>query len=67
MVAKATPTAIEPSSVRSIPAKVAAEDTEGLKASLLEAADSEATPVWFTVECPKCGERSRVEASVHTS
>jgi hypothetical protein len=39
MVAKATPTAIEPSSVRLVPA-----------------ADSQATRLWRTLECSKCGE-----------
>jgi hypothetical protein len=44
-----------------------AESGEHLKASLLEAAGSAATPVWLTVECPKCGERSRVAAPVQRS
>jgi hypothetical protein len=44
-----------------------AESGEQLKASLLEGAESAATPVWLTVECPKCGERSRVAAPVERS
>jgi hypothetical protein len=35
--------------------------------SLLEGAESAAAPVWLTVECPKCGERSRVAAPVQRS
>jgi hypothetical protein len=35
-----------------------------LKASLLEAAGSAVKPVWITVECDNCGERSRIEAPV---
>jgi hypothetical protein len=41
-----------------------AESGEQLKASLLEGAESAATPVWLTVDCPYCGERSWVEAPV---
>src|SRR5215831_12081217 len=45
-------------------AEAAAENAEQLKASLLEAAGSTVRPVWLTVECSSCGERSRVEAPV---
>jgi hypothetical protein len=45
-------------------AAAAAENVEQLKASLLEAAGSAVKPVWLTVECSACGERSRVEAPV---
>ena len=37
---------------------------EQLKSSLLEAAGSAVKPVWLTVECAACGERSRIEAPV---
>jgi hypothetical protein len=37
---------------------------EQLTASLLEAAGSAVKPVWLTVECAACGERSRIEAPV---
>jgi hypothetical protein len=37
---------------------------EQLQASLLEAAGSAVRPVWITVECEGCGQRSRVEAPV---
>jgi hypothetical protein len=42
-----------------------AESGEQSKAPLLEAASSAATPDWLTVECPKCGKRSRVAVPVH--
>lgn len=42
----------------------AAENVEQLKASLLEAAGTAVKPVWITVECDSCGERSRIEAPV---
>ena len=45
-------------------ALAAAENVEALTASLLEAAGSAVKPVWLTVECSGCGERSRVEAPV---
>jgi hypothetical protein len=55
---------IDPASVRPMLAAAAAENAEQLKASLLEAAGSAVSPVWLTVECSNCGERSRVEAPV---
>jgi hypothetical protein len=60
----ATVTNADPSTVRPLLAAVAAENVEQLKASLLEAAGSAVKPVWLTVECSSCGERSRVEAPV---
>jgi hypothetical protein len=54
----------DPASVRRRLARAAAENVEQLKASLLEAAGSAVRPVWVTVECAGCGERSRVEAPV---
>jgi hypothetical protein len=57
-----TTAAITPSSVRPMFAEAAAENVEQLTASLLEAAGSAVRPVWLTVECSTCGERSRVEA-----
>jgi len=45
-------------------AAAAVENVEQLKTSLLEAAGSAVKPVWLTVECSGCGERSRVEAPV---
>jgi hypothetical protein len=60
-----TPTIpIGPANVRPMLAEAAAENAELLKASLLEAAGSAVRPVWLTVECSNCGERSRVEAPV---
>jgi hypothetical protein len=56
--------AIDPANVRPMLAAAAAENAERLKASLLEAAGSAVRPVWLTVECSNCGERSRVEAPV---
>jgi hypothetical protein len=60
----ATTVAIAPSNVRPMLAEAAAENAEQLKVSLLEAAGSAVKPVWLTVECSNCGERSRVEAPV---
>jgi hypothetical protein len=60
----ATGTNADPSTVRPLPAAAAAENLEQLQASLLEAAGSAVKPVWLTVECSACGERSRVEAPV---
>jgi hypothetical protein len=57
-------TALDPASVRPMLAEAAAENAEQLTASLLEAAGSAVRPVWLTVECSNCGERSRVEAPV---
>jgi hypothetical protein len=57
-------TAIDPANVRPMLAEAVAENAEQLKASLLEAAGSAVRPVWLTVECFNCGERSRVEAPV---
>jgi hypothetical protein len=54
----------DPATVRPSLALAAAENVEALKASLLEAAGSAMKPVWLTVECSGCGERSRVEAPV---
>jgi hypothetical protein len=50
--------------VRPSLAAAAAENVEQLKATLLDAAGSATRPVWLTVECSGCGERSRVEAPV---
>jgi hypothetical protein len=58
------PIAITPANVRPMLAEAAAENAEQLKASLLEAAGSAVRPVWLSVECSHCGERSRVEAPV---
>ena len=55
---------VDPATVRPLLAAAAAENVEQLKASLLEAAGSAVKPVWLTVECTGCGERSRVEAPV---
>jgi hypothetical protein len=52
----------DPATVRPSLATAAAENVEQLTASLLEAAGSAVKPVWLTVECSGCGERSRVEA-----
>jgi hypothetical protein len=60
----ATVTTADPATVRPLLAAAAAENVEQLKASLLEAAGSAVKPVWLTVECSACGERSRVEAPV---
>src|SRR3954470_23546418 len=64
----AVPTALvvsaDPSTVRPSLALAAAENLEQLKASLLQAAGSAVKPVWLTVECSGCGERSQVEAPV---
>jgi hypothetical protein len=54
----------DPSTVRPSLALAAAENLEQLKASLLEAAGSAVKPVWLTVECSGCGERSQVEAPI---
>jgi hypothetical protein len=54
----------DPASVRPSLAVAAAENVEQLKTSLLEAAGSAVKPVWLTVECTACGERSRIEAPV---
>jgi hypothetical protein len=54
----------DPASVRPSLAAAAAENVEQLKSSLLEAAGSAVKPVWLTVECAACGERSRIEAPV---
>ena len=54
----------DPASVRPSLAAAAAENVEQLTSSLLEAAGSAAKPVWLTVECAACGERSRIEAPV---
>ena len=62
-VAVATVSA-DPATVRPRLAAAAAENFEQLKASLLEAAGSAVKPIWLTVECSSCGERSRVEAPV---
>jgi hypothetical protein len=62
---EALPTStIDPASVRPLLAEAAAENAEQLKASLVQAAGSAVRPVWLTVECSNCGERSRVEAPV---
>jgi len=62
-VAVATVSA-DPATVRPRLAAAAAENFEQLQASLLGAAGSAVKPVWLTVECSGCGERSRVEAPV---
>jgi hypothetical protein len=66
--ATATPVATianaDPAAVRPSFAAAAAENVDQLTASLLEAAGSAVKPVWLTVECAACGERSRVEAPV---
>jgi hypothetical protein len=54
----------DPSTVRPSLALAAAENVEQLTASLLEAAGSAVKPVWLTVECAGCGERSQVEAPI---
>lgn len=54
----------DPATVRPSLAVAAAANVEQLTASLLEAAGSAVKPVWLTVECAACGERSRVEAPV---
>jgi hypothetical protein len=54
----------DPATVRPLLAAAAAENVEQLKTSLLEAAGSAVKPVWITVECDSCGERSRIEAPV---
>jgi hypothetical protein len=60
----ATVTSADPATVRPLLAAAAAENVEQLTSSLLEAAGSAVKPVWLTVECGACGERSRVEAPV---
>jgi hypothetical protein len=60
----ATVKAADPASVRPLLAAAAAENVEQLKSSLLEAAGSAVKPVWLTVECSGCGQRSRIEAPV---
>jgi len=62
--APATSAKPDPATVRPLLAAAAAENVEKLKASLLEAAGSAVNPVWLTVECAGCGERSRVEAPI---
>jgi hypothetical protein len=62
--AAATLTRADPATVGPSLATAAAENVEQLTASLLEAAGSAVKPVWLTVECAGCGERSRVEAPV---
>jgi hypothetical protein len=59
-----TATNADPATVRPSLAAAAAENVEQLKASLLEAAGSAVKPVWLTVDCSACGERSRVETPV---
>jgi hypothetical protein len=54
----------DPASVRPSLARAAAENVEALKDSLLEAAAAATKPVWITVECSGCGERSRIEAPI---
>jgi hypothetical protein len=54
----------DPATVRPLLAVAAAQNVEQLTASLLEAAGSAVKPVWLTVECAACGERSRIEAPV---
>jgi hypothetical protein len=56
--------AADPPTVRPSLALAAAENLEQLTASLLEAAGSAVKPVWLTVECAGCGERSQVEAPI---
>jgi hypothetical protein len=60
----ATSVGADPATVRPRLAAAAAENLEQLQASLLEAAGSVVKPVWLTVECSGCGERSRIEAPV---
>jgi hypothetical protein len=60
----ATRVGADPATVRPRLAVAAAENLEQLQASLLEAAGSAVKPVWLTVECSGCGERSRIEAPV---
>ena len=62
--AAGTVASADPASVRPSLAAAAAENVEQLKSSLLEAAGSAVKPVWLTVECSACGERSRIEAPV---
>jgi hypothetical protein len=62
--AAAAITHADPATVRPSLATAAADNVEQLTASLLEAAGSAVKPVWLTVECSGCGERSRVEAPV---
>jgi hypothetical protein len=57
-------TTADPSTVRPSLALAAGENLEQLTASLLEAAGSAVKPVWLTVECARCGERSQVEAPI---
>jgi hypothetical protein len=57
-------TTVDRSAVRHSLALAAAENLEQLTASLLEAAGSAVKPVWLTVECSGCGERSQVEAPI---
>ena len=54
----------DPANVRPSLAAAAAENVEQLRSSLLEAAGSAVKPMWLTVECAACGERSRIEAPV---
>jgi hypothetical protein len=54
----------DPTTVRPLFAAAAAENVDQLTAALLEAAGSAVKPVWLTVECATCGERSRIEAPV---
>jgi hypothetical protein len=63
-VAALTSANADPATVRPLLAAAAAENVEQLKASLLEAAGSAVKPVWLTIECSGCGERSRIEAPV---
>ena len=58
----ATVTIADPASVRPSLAVAAAENVEQLTTSLLEAAGSAVKPVWLTVECTACGERSSIQA-----
>src|SRR5262249_8854865 len=60
----ATAFVADPATVRPSLAAAAAENVEQLTPALLEAAGSAVKPVWLTVECSGCGERSRVEAPV---
>jgi hypothetical protein len=64
MTEPAPTTTINPANVRPMLAEAAAENAEQLKTSLLEAAGSAVRPVWLTVECSNCGERSSVQAPV---
>jgi hypothetical protein len=54
----------DPAMVRPSLAAAAAENVKQLTESLLDAAGSAVRPVWLTVECTACGERSRIEAPV---